>query len=116
MDEEPTGPGIGSFFATIPTILWERKWWIIIPAVLGLIAAVAATLLIKPTYQSSALMIVQSPQIQGKVFSDLNNEVVDRRIARIREEIVSRPNSGIADRTPSFVHKRSRVQAAFDRD
>ncbi len=92
MDEEATGPGIGSFFATIPTVLWERKWWIIVPAILGVIAAVAATLLIKPIYQSSALMIVQSPQVQGKVFSDLDNEVVDRRIARIREEVISRPN------------------------
>ena len=90
--DEPAGAGIGSFFSQIPTILWDRKWWIIVPLILGLIAAVAATLLIKPVYQSSALMVVQSPQVQGEVFADLNNEVVDRRIARIREEVISRPN------------------------
>ncbi|NVD45749.1 GumC family protein [Qipengyuania atrilutea] len=90
--EEPTGQGFGGLFTQLPTILWERKWWIIIPSVLGIVAAIAATVLIEPLYKSDALMIVQAPQVQGEVFDQLNNEVIDQRIARIREEVTSRPN------------------------
>lgn len=92
LDEDNAGSGIGSFITTIPTVMWERRWWIIIPSILGLLAAIATALLIKPIYESSALMVVQSPQVQGQIFDDLSNEVVDRRIARIQEEVVSRPN------------------------
>ena len=90
--EEPTGQGLGGLFTQLPTIVWERKWWIIVPSILGIIAAIAATILIKPLYKADALMIVQSPQVQGEVFDQLNNEVIDQRIARIREEVTSRPN------------------------
>lgn len=91
-DNEPQGAGIGSLLTQLPTILWERRWWIIVPAVLGVLAAVAAILLIRPTYESSALMVVESAQIQDEALAQINNEVVDRRIARIRAEVVSRPN------------------------
>lgn len=90
--DEPQGPGIGNLFAQLPTILWERRWWIIIPTIIGILAAIAAILLIRPVYQASALMVVESPQIQNGVLAELNNEVIDRRIARIRAEVVSRPN------------------------
>lgn len=90
--DEQQGPGIGALIGQLPTILWERRWWIIVPAVLGVLAAIAALLLLRPTYESSALMVVQSPQIQDEALAQLNNEVIDRRIARIRAEVVSRPN------------------------
>ncbi len=90
--DEPEGPGIGSMIAQIPTILRERKWWIIVPAVLGVLAAAAAIMFIKPVYESSALLLVESAQVQGGVVDGLETEVVDRRIARIRAEVVSRPN------------------------
>lgn len=90
--DEPQGPGIGGLIAQLPAILWERRWWIIVPAVIGVLAAIAAILFIRPTYEASALMVVQSPQIQDEALATVNNEVVDRRIARIRAEVISRPN------------------------
>lgn len=90
--DEPQGPGIGGLITQLPTILWERKWWIIVPSILGVLAAIAAILFIKPTYEASALMVVESPQIQDEALAQAGNEVVDRRIARIRAEVISRPN------------------------
>ncbi len=31
--------GGGSFIQQLPIILWQRKWWIIVPTVLGIIGA-----------------------------------------------------------------------------
>lgn len=91
MMDEPEGPGIGALVSQLPTILWERKWWIIVPAVLGIVAAALAMIFIKPVYEADALMLVESPQVQGSMVEGLGNEVVDRRIARIRAEVISRP-------------------------
>ena len=91
-DDEPAGPGIGALLSHLPTILKERKWWIIIPSILGVVAAALAILLVKPVYEADALMLVQSAQVQDEILNTLDTEVVDRRIARIRAEVISRPN------------------------
>ena len=90
--EEQDGAGFGSFFSHIPTILWERRWWIIVPALVGTAAALAAALLLKPIYQSSALMLVQSRQLPTEVIGQANTDMVDRRMAAIRQQVTSRPD------------------------
>ncbi|WP_130003294.1 GumC family protein [Qipengyuania thermophila] len=90
--DEPRGPGIGALVSQLPMILADRKWWLIVPILLGLVAAVATLVFIRPLYESSALMVVQSPQIQDNALSQMSGEVVDRRIARIQAEVISRPN------------------------
>lgn len=82
----------GNFLAQIPTVLRERKWWIIVPTVIGSIAALAAVLLIPPVYRSTAIMLVQSSQLSEAILGGQGNEEVDRRIARIREQATSRPD------------------------
>lgn len=80
-----------NFIQLLPVILWQRKWWIIIPTVLGILAAIAAILLISPVYRSNAVMLVQSPQLPTEVIGKDDVDVVDRRIARIREQVTARP-------------------------
>ena len=82
----------GNFFSQIPAILWQRRWWIIIPAVLGVIAAIAALVIIKPLYKSEAVMLVESQQLPTEVLALDNSELVDRRIARIKQQITARPD------------------------
>ncbi|MBC2668145.1 GumC family protein [Novosphingobium piscinae] len=89
-DDNQTDGG-GEFLAHVPAILWQRRWLIIIPTVLGIIGAVLAALLIPPTYRASALMLVQSPQLGAMLGAD-SGEVIDRRIARISERVTSRPD------------------------
>ena len=90
--ETDEGAGFGGFLSHIPTVLWERRWWILVPLLVGLAAALAAILLIPPLYQSSALMLVQSAQLPNQVLADAGTEVVDRRMARIRQQVTSRPD------------------------
>jgi polysaccharide biosynthesis transport protein len=87
--DEPQG---GGFLTHLPAILWQRRWFIIVPLILGVIAAIVATLVIPATYQSSALMLVQSPQLSKNMIGADEGEVVDRRIARINEQVTSRPD------------------------
>lgn len=89
--DEPQGGG-GGFLSHIPAILWHRRWFIIIPLILGIIGAILANLFIPATYRSSALMLVQSPQLSGAVLGNDATEVVDRRVARIAEQVTSRPD------------------------
>lgn len=80
-----------NFIQLLPVILWQRRWWIIIPALLGIIGAITAILLIPPVYRSNAVMLVQSPQLPTEVIGTDDVDVVDRRIARIRQQVTARP-------------------------
>jgi succinoglycan biosynthesis transport protein ExoP len=85
------GGGGGAFVSHIPAILWQRRWFVIVPIVLGIIGAILANLLIPATYRASALMLVQSPQL-GAMLGAEGSEVIDRRMARITERVTSRPD------------------------
>lgn len=88
--EEDQASG-GNLAALLPVILWQRKWWIIIPTIIGIVAAIAAIILIPPTYRSNAIMLVESPQLPSEVIGLEGVDVVDRRIARIRQQVTARP-------------------------
>ena len=85
-------PGSGNLLSHIPTILWHRRWWIIVPAVLGIVATILAMVFLPPVYRSTAIMLVVSPQLPSEVLQLDGTEVVDRRIARIRQQITARPD------------------------
>ncbi|MBU0557460.1 MAG: lipopolysaccharide biosynthesis protein [Alphaproteobacteria bacterium] len=84
--------GGASFLPHIPTILLQRKWLLIIPALLLLIAAVAAAFLMPVQYQSKAVLLVEASLLPEEVVGDTNaTGVVDQRMARIRQQVLSRP-------------------------
>ena len=90
-EDEFSGGGDG-FLAYLPAILWQRRWWMIVPVVVGIVASIAAALLIPPSYQATAIMLVQSSQLPDEVVGEFNNSVIDRRIAAIRQRVISRPD------------------------
>ena len=91
-DGADTGEGSESnFISLLPVILWQRRWWIIVPALIGVVAAIAAIFLVKPVYRANAVMLVQSPQLPSEVIGADEFDVVDRRLARIREQVTARP-------------------------
>lgn len=89
--EEVAGGGIGTLFSQLPSILWQRRWFIIVPTLLALVGSVAAALLLPPKYESSAVMIVQSPSLPEDVIGSGPNDVIDRRLEAIRQQIINRP-------------------------
>lgn len=92
-DGPPPAPAADAgFLAQLPSILWQRKWLLIIPAVLGLVAAVAAVLIMPRQYESGATLLVQSPSLPNDVIGAGNDsDLINRRIERLRQQIVSRP-------------------------
>lgn len=90
MDEASAGST--SIIPHLPTIIGQRKWLFLAPALIGLIVGVAAAFLLPVTYQSKAVLLVEAPLLPEDVALDsANMEVVDQRMARIRQQVLSRP-------------------------
>ncbi len=82
----------GSLFVHLPTILWQRKWWLIIPALLLAIAGSAAAYLLPTTYRSTATLLVESSQLPEEVAGTPTTDVIDQRLAKVRQQVLSRPD------------------------
>lgn len=85
------GGGGGSFLAHIPMILWDRRRLMIVPLVLLTLVGIAAAFLLPASYTSTATLLVQSSTLPTTVAGEDANDLIDRRIARIREQVLSRP-------------------------
>lgn len=83
-------PGGGGFFNYLPTILWQRKWLILVPWVIASVAGAALAFLLPPIYRSSATLLVESQELPSTLVSSPINTIIDQRIAKIREQVLSR--------------------------
>ena len=84
LDEPP------SILAQVPGILLQRKWWLIVPAIICLIAGIAAAYLIPARYRSQATLLVEAADVPIDKDVSGGSEVVDQRLAKIRQQILSR--------------------------
>jgi polysaccharide biosynthesis transport protein len=94
---EPDAPGGGGgmlegLLANVPTVLWQRRWLVVVPLVLAAIASVAAAFLIPASYRSQAVLLVESSQIATDGTGQVAPEVIDERIAKVRQQVLSRPD------------------------
>jgi polysaccharide biosynthesis transport protein len=79
-----------SILAHVPSILLQRKWWLIIPTLLLFLAGAAAAFLLPALYQSSATLLVESADVPIDTGVSGGTEIVDERLAKIRQQILSR--------------------------
>jgi uncharacterized protein involved in exopolysaccharide biosynthesis len=86
-DEQTSG-----ILSYLPVILWQRKWLVVVPAILIASAAIAAAFLLPRSYRSSAVLLVESQNLPGESNDGQGDNVIDRRIAKIRQQILSRPD------------------------
>ncbi|CAN5184057.1 Wzz/FepE/Etk N-terminal domain-containing protein [soil metagenome] len=87
--DEPVSTG---FLGHIPTILWERRWFIIWPAVVCSIAGTVTAYSLSPVYQSKAILLVEAQQLPSELIGPGSSSLIDKRMARIREQVLSRPD------------------------
>jgi polysaccharide biosynthesis transport protein len=87
-------PNMAGFISALPTILWHRRWLIIIPAVLALIGAIVAAVVMHPVYESRATVLIESQQLPDELIGTPGggdiNDAIGQRVARARERVLSR--------------------------
>lgn len=89
-ETQSDGGGIGWFFNHLPTIMWQRRHWIIWPFVACAIAAAVAAFALPTLYRSTASLLVQSQSLPSSVVQAPTAGDIEQRIARIRERVLSR--------------------------
>ncbi|UAK24142.1 GumC family protein [Sphingomonas nostoxanthinifaciens] len=89
-EEEELQPGTG-FLASLPNVFWERRWLIILPAILTTIAGITAAYMIHPIYESSATVLIEQQQLPDSVIGQRDQgDTIGPRVARARERVLSR--------------------------
>ena len=73
-------------------IFWRRKWWLVIPLVLGVVAGYVACFFIPPSYQSSTLILVEPQKVPTSYVTPTVPGTVDDRLRTISQQIMSRTN------------------------
>ncbi len=74
----------------LPVILWQRRYYVLICFLAFAAAGVVAAFGLPRTYRSTATLLVQSQQLPTTIVDSPTNGAVEQRIARIREQVLSR--------------------------
>src|SRR4051794_39070513 len=87
---ESGGSSPAWIFNHLPVILWQRRF-IIMACVLGMLfVGIVAAFVLPRTYRSTATLLVQSQDIPTTIVDAPVTGGVEQRIARIREQVLSR--------------------------
>ena len=74
----------------LPLILWQRRYHVLTCVVVMLTVGVVAAFGLPRTYRSTATLLVQSQDLPTTIVDSPTNGAVEQRIARIREQVLSR--------------------------
>jgi succinoglycan biosynthesis transport protein ExoP len=73
-------------------IFWRRKWCLVMPLVLGVVAGYVACFFIPPNYQSSTLILIEPHMAPTSYVTPTVPGTVDDRLRTISQQIRSRTN------------------------
>jgi uncharacterized protein involved in exopolysaccharide biosynthesis len=74
----------------LPAILWQRRYFILTSFLVMLALGVAAAFALPRTYRSNATLLVQSQDLPTSVVESPTAGAIEQRIARIRQQVLSR--------------------------
>src|ERR1700685_798183 len=80
------------FFNHLPIILRQRRYYLLASFLLLFAAGIIAAFLLPTTYRSAATLLVQAQDLPTSLVEAPEVGAVDQRIARIREQVLSRGN------------------------
>lgn len=86
------GGGGASFINYLPLILWRKRYYILAPFLVMLACGIAAAYLMPTIYQSNATLLVETQDLPKDLVESPTTGAIDQRVARIREEALSRGN------------------------
>jgi uncharacterized protein involved in exopolysaccharide biosynthesis len=74
----------------LPIILWQRRYYVLTCLLVALAIGVALAFGLPRTYRSTATLLVQSQDLPKSIVEAPTEGAVEQRIARIREQVLSR--------------------------
>jgi uncharacterized protein involved in exopolysaccharide biosynthesis len=74
----------------LPIIIWQRRYLVLACFLCLLLAGIIAAFSLPRTYRSSATLLVQSQDLPTSLVDSPTNGAVEQRIARIRQQVLSR--------------------------
>src|SRR3954452_5075791 len=74
----------------LPEILWQRRYHVLGCLLVMLLAGIIAAFALPRTYRSTATLLVQSQDLPTTIVDSPTTGAVEQRIARIREQVLSR--------------------------
>ena len=102
--EKPT-PGLDLYWR----ILKRRRWWILIPFVLGWAAVLGASWVLPPKYKSEALILVEQQRVPETYVQSNVTLDIGARMAGLTEQIMSRTRlMTIADKFNLYPSERAK--------
>jgi uncharacterized protein involved in exopolysaccharide biosynthesis len=86
---ERSGSG-GWLINHLPAILWHRRLYVIIPAVLLFLIGLVTAFTLPTLYRSTATLLVESQDLSTDIVEAPGTGQIEERIAKIREQVLSR--------------------------
>ena len=84
------GDGDAGFIPYLPAILWDRRWLFLIPLVVCSLAGVGLAFFLPRMYEAKAVLLVESQQLPQDLVGSPLVSVVDQRVAKIKQDVLSR--------------------------
>ncbi len=90
--ERAEGGGGGSAWIVnhLPTILWQRRYYVVAVFAVLFLAGVITAYTLPTLYRSSATLLVESPELPQEVVETPGTARIEERLAKIREQVLSR--------------------------
>lgn len=81
-----------SFVSHLPGIIKQRRWLILIPAAICALLGIAAAFLLPTKYESKSTLLVEAPLLPEEMTAAGDDSgVLDQRMAKFRQQVLSRP-------------------------
>ena len=74
----------------LPAILWQRRYYVVASLLVALVIGTVLAFSLPRTYRSTATLLVQSQDLPTSIVDAPATGAVEQRIARIREQVLSR--------------------------
>src|SRR3954454_20076498 len=74
----------------LPIILWQRRYYVLVCFLVVLTLGVVAAFGLPRTYRSTATLLAQAQDLPTSLVDSPTNGAVEQRVARIREQVLSR--------------------------
>ena len=71
-------------------IFYRRKWWVIIPAIIGTVIAAIVSYTLPPYYRSTTLILVEQQKVPEAYVMPTDVTPLARRLSTIQQQIMSR--------------------------